>query len=586
MTGPALAFTATFHLVVPVIAVLASGCSGLSFIWDREDREIVDLGLREEDLAGSDSASHRNTIGELTFYQGTGPLKVRGYGLVLGLGEMGSRDCPSHVYKELVQSMYRQHSFTEAQVGVKSMTPEELISSIDTAAVSVQAEIPAGSVSGTPIDVVVRTLPGTQTKSLAGGHLFPMELEVFRDVPERGSISGRALARAAGPIFINPFADGESATPNNPREGIILGGAVTTSDRDVRLVLIDPSYQRAKRIQDRINSRFPGNMRLADAVSPSFIRVNIPPEFYADSGHFLSLIRSLYLSRDPQFEAIKIKKLAKEMNYPAAPHAKIALCFEGIGENSVPTLRELYSHERDSVSFHAAAAGIRLNEHLAVDIMAKHALDTTSEFRYQAIRALAVAKSSGGAALTLRRLLEDEDPRVNVAAYEALLERKDASIHSLRVGKNSFRLDILPTSRSSTIYCKRAGSQRIALFGNDLNLKPPFFYGAPDGSLVLNADQTAESVAAIRTSVNSGRTSPVLQLPLALPDFIRLCGNNAGVDIDDNITGLGLGYGAIVRALHHLCQDGAISARFMLEQPNVNEMFGPARRAGRPESDL
>ena len=49
---------------------------------------------------------------------------------------------------------------------------------------------------------------------------------------------------------------------------------------------------------------------------------------------------------------------------------------------------------------------------------------------------------------------------------------------------------------------------------------------------------------------------------------------------------LGLDYGAVVRALYFLCRDGCINEKFMLEQPNPAEMFGPARPQGRPESEL
>jgi diacylglycerol O-acyltransferase len=39
------------------------------------------------------------------------------------------------------------------------------------------------------------------------------------------------------------------------------------------------------------------------------------------------------------------------------------------------------------------------------------------------------------AGMCLRRLLDDEDPRIQVAAYESLLERSDAIIESTRAGK-------------------------------------------------------------------------------------------------------------------------------------------------------
>ncbi|MGB0716090.1 MAG: flagellar basal body P-ring protein FlgI [Phycisphaerae bacterium] len=569
-----------------VLPLFSAGCQDLKFVWDKEGKDDIDLGVRAEDPDGRRSAAIKNTVGESTYYQGTGPLKLIGYGLVLGLGESGSRDCPNNVYKDLVHAMYKQHDFTEATVGVKSMTPEELIASKDTAVVSVFGEVAPGSLAGDRFDVTVRALSGTQTKSLRGGYLFPMELQMFRNIPERGTITGKVLARAKGPLFVNPFAGEKSATKANQREATILGGGMATVDRDVRLVLSRPSYQLAKRIQDRINGRFPDSKRVAEAVSPSFVKIHIPREYFGDSAHFLALIRALYLSRDPHFEGLTARRLAKEIVSPTAPHKDIALAFEALGQNSIPFLRDLYTHERDHVSFHAAAAGIRLGEHLAVDVMAMHAADPDSPYRYQAIRALGVAKDIGAASMALRDLLHDPDYRVVLASYESLLVRRDSIIHSLPIGRDSFRLDIVPTASVNTIYCKRAKSPRIALFGPDLRLVPPLFYAAPDGCIMLSADQDDDAVRAVRRAKTSGRTSPELEMPVELDRFVSLCGNLAGMDLDEELTGLGLDYGTIVRALHELSLPKSVNARFVMEQPNLAEVFGPKRPTGRPESDL
>ena len=581
----------TFRLCLAWIAlvsmtVLSAGCQDLKFVWDTETRDDVDLGVRSEDPGRKASAANKNTIGESTYYQGTGPIKLIGYGLVLGLGDKGSRDCPDNVYKDLVHAMYKQHDFSEETVGVKSMTPEELIASKDTAVVSVFGEIPPGSLVGDRFDITVRALSGTQTESLRGGYLFPMELQMFRNVPERGTITGKSLARAKGSLFVNPFAGDESATRVNNREAVILGGGQAIADRDVRLVLTRPSYQMAKRIQDRINSRFPNSKRVAEAVSPSFVRIHVPRAYFGDSAHFLALCRALYLSRDPHFEGITARRLAKEIIDPDAPHQAISLAFEALGQRSLPFLRELYTHERDYVSFYAAAAGIRLGEHLAADVMAMHAADENAPFRYQSIRALGLAEDIGSAAIALRELLNDPDHRVVLAAYESLLERKDSSIHSMRVGRDGFRLDVVPSASVNTVYCKRSKSQRIALFGPDLKLSPPLFYSAPDGCVMLSADESDESIRVIRRARTSGRTSPMLEMPYDLQRFIALCGSHAGVDDDDELTGLGLDYGTLVRALHELSNDKCINARFVMEQPNMAEIFGPTKPTGRPESDL
>ena len=62
-------------------------------------------------------------------------------------------------------------------------------------------------------------------------------------------------------------------------------------------------------------------------------------------------------------------------------------------------------------------------------------------------------------------------------------------------------------------------------------------------------------------------------------------GHEADVDHTGEVTGLGLDYGAIVRALYHLCEDQSVNAAFILEQPNTLELLGQPRRAGRPESE-
>ena len=102
--------------------------------------------------------------------------------------------------------------------------------------------------------MAVIALSGTETKSLRGGRLYTMDLDVFRPLSTTVSITGQALATASGPIFQNPFSEGDAATRSNPLEGIIVGGGRVIKDRRVRLVLSEPSYQRAMLIQDRIKN--------------------------------------------------------------------------------------------------------------------------------------------------------------------------------------------------------------------------------------------------------------------------------------------------------------------------------------------
>ena len=54
------------------------------------------------------------------------------------------------------------------------------------------------------------------------------------------------------------------------------------------------------------------------------------------------------------------------------------------------------------------------------------------------------------AATPLRRLLDDEDPRVRIAAYEELTARRDLAVQSRPVGVDNFLLELAPSSRRPT----------------------------------------------------------------------------------------------------------------------------------------
>jgi hypothetical protein len=566
--------------LAPLLAALA-GCT-----WGPDRREKLDLGVDAQAAALANSAAYRGTIGSLGYYDGLAPMRVRGYGLVVGLGKNGSSDCPRRVYDKLVQSIYKQHHVSSSVVGAKTISPEALIADVDTAVVVVVGDIPAAAVAGTSFDVSVTALPGTQTKSLRGGRLFAVELEVFHTLPSGVSVVGQALARASGPVLMNPFSEGDAATKSNPLEGTVVGGGLVLKDRRLRFVLSEPSYHNARRIQERINGQFTGPKRMADAISPSLVRLKVPRDFHREPGHYLELVRSLYLTRDPQFEATRARALAEEIVRPTAPHARIALCLEGLGRAALPVLDDLYVHPKDYVSFHAAVAGLRLGDHVACDRMSLHAKDPSSNFRFQAIRALADAVDMNAAAMTLRGLLADDDPRVQVAAYEALVDRGDQAVPTKSIAGDNFNMDAITSSSARLVYVRRAGARRIALFGEDLECTPPLLYRSPDGSVTISAETDAEKLTIMRTVVASGTTSHPIEAPLELASLIELMGNDAGVGADGEAVGLGLDYGAVVRALYSLCEDGAINARFMLEQPNAAELFGPARPTGRPESEL
>ena len=119
-----------------------------------------------------------------------------------------------------------------------------------------------------------------------------------------------------------------------------------------------------------------------------------------------------------------------------------------------------------------------------------------------------------------------------------------------------------------------------------LRCSPPVLYRAPDGSVTINANPGDESLTVLRLAVSSGSMSPPIPAPFELPALIRLMGSEANVDYRGEVTGLGLDYEAVARALHELCRDHSVNASFHLERPNVAELLGTRRTGARPESEL
>ncbi len=573
-----------FTFLLFVCAILFSPLSGC--IWDEEHRAKLDLGVAPEKSSLADSPAYRDTIGSLGYFDGMGAMRVRGYGLVVGLGKNGSSDCPRGVYDRLVHSLYKHYHATSSVVGSRPIAPESLIGDVDTAVVVVMGDIPPAASAGTRFDVSVTALAGTQTKSLVGGRLYTTDLEVYRSLPSGVSITGKILARASGPLFSNPFSSDDSATKSNAREATVVSGGLATKDRRLRFVVDPPSYRRSQQIEARINSQFAGGSRVANAASPSFVDLNVPRSFEGDTGHFLELVKSLFVSRDPSFAATRARELAKELLRTDAPHGRIALCLEGLGIEARGVLDDLYASSLDYVSFHAAVSGLRLGDHVAADRMAVFCRDEGSSYRFQAIRALGETVGMASTAVTLRELLHDDDPRIQVASYEQLRKRNDRSIVSRPIGRDNYILDLVPTSKSHFVYVKRRNQRRIALFGNALNLELPLLYRAVDGSVTISGNGSDGLLTILRTVVSTGTTSPPIRAPNNLAQLAILLGDDAGVDSDGEATGLGLDYGAVVRALHQLCEEKSIRARFVLEEPNVTELFGPSRETGRPESEL
>lgn len=148
---------------------------------------------------------------------GYGPTLVQGYGLVVGLNGTGSRDTPVPIRTIIENEASKMRRGSQIN-SPNEVNVQELLNSMDTAVVLVEATIPPGAPRGTRFDVRVVALPSTSTTSLFGGRLWTTRL--MQGLAHATGPQARAIAMAHGDLFINPFVH----QPQSPRR-FIGGGA-------------------------------------------------------------------------------------------------------------------------------------------------------------------------------------------------------------------------------------------------------------------------------------------------------------------------------------------------------------------------
>ncbi|MCB9849406.1 MAG: flagellar basal body P-ring protein FlgI [Phycisphaerales bacterium] len=565
------------------------GASGCDIVWNTtKKRPDVEKGFVDANIEGlSDSLAYRDTVAQQAWIEGLRFMRVRGYGIIAGLGKRGSSECPERIRDRLIQEMYKRAELAGPGIKPARITPEQIVDDPDTAVVIIEGEIPAAAQVGDTFDLNVRALPGTQTTSLEGGRLYTAELHVYRDAGSGSVVEGKTLAEAAGPVFINPFSGSDKdGIQLSAREGTVIGGGKVIEPRRLRLVLTRPSFQRVRQIASTINERFAGGRKVAKATSPSYVELRVPEAYHDDPFHFLALVRHLYLPQRPGFDELRARQLADELAEPGASHPDIALAWEGLGRTVLPVVQKLYTDKKEVVRFYAAVTGLRLGDNVAVEVLAAVALDEGSSLRLTAIDELAHARDSARAAGVLRQMLDDPDPRIRVEAYEGLLARGDRVIRSEQVGDSNFMLDRVPSAAGNLIYVRRTGGQRIALLGSGLRCGTPVYYRDPNGMITISADAGADQLTLVRRTPFGDRQSPPLPCSPLLGDLILMLGDDPVVISENDVHGLALDYSTIASTLYELTQDGALNASFMLQTTSVREMFGPLTTSGRAESDL
>lgn len=576
-------------------AVLAASCS------ETEKRELAEyLGLQKdpaaEDVAEaatlkalrdrSESLAVRDTIASVGYLIGRRIMRVRGYGIVVGLGNKGSSEVPGPIREELIGEIRKRNHSAREQFGMDTIDPEALLDSRDTAVVLVAGEIKPATLEGGTFDVWVQAVPGTQTESLAGGHLWRCDLKMYRETSAGRVTEGRALAHAEGPVYIAPFTQIEdAATPVDPRRGQVLAGGTATQDREIHIEMYNPSYQTSTQVAETINARFSTTPPVADAVSPGRVKMRVPDAYVDDADHFLDLVLHLYLPKEPDFPDRRARALVAEIQRTNALHEDIALAWEALGRNVLSHIRDLYADPRPDVAYHAARTGLRLNDELAIETLRRFAYEPDTKYQSFAIAELGKAGGLHQAAAAIRPLLNQSDPRVRGWAYEALLERGDRAIETIPAAGGDFFLDIVNTDGPPLIRANVTAAPRLAVFGNGVQCRAPLFYASSDRSLTISAGAEDVGLTVVRQWPNREGMLSFVCSPEVGPLVLRLADWPAPSDPAEP-PGAGVGYSQVVETLFALCEQKAINAQFVLEKPRLSDLLRPLRPSGRPMTDL
>ena len=528
-----------------------------------------------------------DTISSITYLADAEGRLVRGFGIVCGLGDNGSSGCPTGVREYLIESMTKESETWSSLEQRKRFSPGDLIDSSSTAVVEVLGIVPAGAPAGTRFDIEARAIPGTATKSLSGGLLLPCELLLPDPTGGDAALAGGTIvAHAGGPLFVTEAtAPAVRGGPGAQPRGYVLGGGHSTDERSTRLLLREPSYPMARRLEQRINERFGQRPPVAEAMSRGYLELHTPREYAEQPENFLQLTTHLYLEDHPAFTTAKLRELTRLATLPNAQYEHLSLAWEGIGPTAIPQIQPLYSHENSRVRFAAARAGLKLGDVNALPVLAEVAASTDRVFALAAIGELGRCRYPQAAA-QLAPLLDSQESEIRIATYQALLKHRYPGIDSqpmpavLDEAQLNFVLDVIESVGEPLIYVRSTHVPRIAVFGARTSISLPVFYAADDDSVTLNATEDGGDITLF--TKHSGHVSEALLVPPRVADLVAALGDVPTRDEADRLRGIGLPYSQVVQVLATLCADGTIPARLEIERIGIVDVLDE-RAPERPE---
>ena len=481
-------------------------------------------------------------VGDLAVPYGLHPIVVEAIGLVTGLNGTGSDPLPSPERQFLLTEMQRR--------GVQN--PNRVLASKNTALVLVRGYLRPGIQKGENFDVEVRVPSRSETTSLRGGTLLEVPLREMMVL--RGAVrEGHILAKAAGPVLVDPSADPEKDAIYATR-GRILGGGTADRSRTLGLVL-KPDHQsvmNSARIESAINRRFyvirQGVQEgVARAKTNEYVEVRLHPRYKNNIARYMAVVRSIPL-RDTEPERLqRLRDLEEELLNPATSE-QAALQLEAIGQPAVETLKKGLTHADPAVRFYSAEALAYLDCAEAAGVLGEIARNEPA-FRVYALAALSTLNDLETVEI-LHDLLTSPSAETRYGAFRALVElNPNDSVIAGEKLNDQFWYHVLRVSGPPMVHVTRNRRAEVVLFGPDITLKSPFALEA--GHRIMVTSQQPGKVTVAKFAVNEA-------------DQKRFVSNNLD-EIIRAVAELGGTYPDVVQMLQQAKAAGVLEARFEVE---------------------
>jgi len=514
------------------VAVALGGCSW----WDR-------VVVRSQSPDESEMQD-RNVplVGDLAVPFGMFPVEVEYVSLVTGLRGTGSDPKPSPQRQVLLSRMQT--------LGVES--PNAALASPDTAMVLVRGVLPPGIQKGDRFDVEVRVPSQSETTSLRGGWLLDTELRELAVLNSRIH-SGHVLARASGPVMVDPSAAGKKDRVMMNR-GRILGGGVALKSRPLALVL-KPEHQsvlNSARVETAVNKRFHGvykgsKVGVAKAKTDEYVELSVHPKYRHNLQRYVQVVRAIALRESETERQHRLDRLERQLLDPISS-SRAALQLEAIGGQAVEVLRKGIELGDPEVRFYSAEALAYLDRREAAEPLAQAAREVPA-FRAFALAALA-SMDSVVAADHLADLLNGSSAETRYGAFRALwaMDRNDARVAGENLG-GQFSYHVLATSGLPMIHVTRSRRPEVVLFGTEQRFYTPLAVEA--GNQIMIVGTEPNEIAVSRFAV--GEMDQKRVVSTRVDDVIRA------------IVELGGTYPDVVQALQEAKQKGALSSRLEVD---------------------